>query len=265
MNAGRASRTLLDAYLVLFLFYLAAPLFVMMAAAFNAYPQPSVTRWEGFTLNWFVALFTDARLGTGVLHSFMVALGVIAIAIPCGLAGAVILARLEGRATSFLYALMVSPILTPGIILGLSTLIFWSPVGIGAGLTLATLAQASFITSYCMLMFLARLARYDMTLDEAALDLGATPAFAFRRITLPFLWPTVLAAGGIAFLQSFENYNTTVFAIGGDYTLPTEIGSRMRFGLSPAIAALGVIFVVATVAGAIAWVMLRRRERQAGG
>ncbi|HEX2526593.1 MAG TPA: ABC transporter permease [Geminicoccus sp.] len=261
MNAGRASRTLLDAYLVLFFLYLAAPLLVMMAAAFNAYPQPSVTRWQGFTLHWFAALFTDARLGTGVLHSFLVAAGVIAIAIPCGLAGAAILSRLEGKATNLLYAVMVSPILTPGLILGLSTLIFWSPVGIGAGLTLATLAQASFITSYCMLMFLARLARYDPTLDEAALDLGANPAFVFRRITLPFLWPTVLAAGGIAFLQSFENYNTTVFAIGGDYTLPAEIGSRMRFGLSPAIAALGVLFVVATVGGAVAWVVLRRRER----
>jgi spermidine/putrescine transport system permease protein len=265
MNAGRASRTLLDAYLVLFFIYLAAPLLVMMTAAFNAYPQPSVTRWQGFTLHWFWALFTDARLGTGVLHSFLVAAGVIAIAIPCGLAGAVILARLEGRATNLLYAVMVSPILTPGLILGLSTLIFWSPVGIGAGLTLATLAQASFITSYCMLMFLARLARYDMTLDEAALDLGATPAFVFRRVTLPFLRPTVLAAGGIAFLQSFENYNTTVFAIGGDFTLPTEIGSRMRFGLSPAIAALGVIFVGATIIGAVAWVLLRRRERAKAG
>ena len=263
MNAGRASRTLLDAYLVLFFVYLAAPLLVMMTAAFNSYPQPSVTHWQGFTLHWFAALFTDARLGTGLLHSVLVAIGVIVIAIPCGLAGALILARLEGRATTFLYALMVSPILTPGIILGLSTLIFWSPLGIGAGLTLATIAQASFITSYCMLMFLARLARYDTTLDEAALDLGAGPAFVFRRITLPFLMPTVMTASGIALLQSFENYNTTVFAIGGDYTLPTEIGSRMRFGLSPAIAALGVIFVLVTIAGATAWVLLRRRERSA--
>ena len=95
------------------------------------------------------------------------------------------------------------------------------------------MAQATFIASYAMLMFMARLQRQDVTLEEAAMDLGATHARAFRRITIPFLKPTILTASVIAFLQSFENYNTTIFAIGGSHTLVTEIGSRMRFGLSP--------------------------------
>jgi spermidine/putrescine transport system permease protein len=123
------------------------------------------------------------------------------------------------------------------------------------------MAQATFIASYSMLMFMARLQRQDRTLEEAALDLGASPWLLFRRVTLPFLMPTIVTAAVIGFLQSIENYNTTVFAIGGSWTLVTEIGSRFRFGLSPVINAIGVIFVALTIIGAVAWTMLRRREQ----
>jgi spermidine/putrescine transport system permease protein len=113
-----------------------------------------------------------------------------------------------------------------------------------------------------MLMFMARLQRQDVTLEEAAMDLGATHARAFRRITIPFLKPTILTASVIAFLQSFENYNTTIFSIGGSHTLVTEIGARMRFGLSPAINVIGIIFVVLTVVFAAIYVLFREREKK---
>jgi spermidine/putrescine transport system permease protein len=111
-----------------------------------------------------------------------------------------------------------------------------------------------------MLVFIARLERQDMSLEEAAMDLGASPVQVFRRITVPFLKPTILTAAVIAFLQSFENYNTTVFSIGGSHTLVTEIGSRMRFGLSPAVNVIGIIFVALTVVFACIFVVLRARD-----
>ena len=111
-----------------------------------------------------------------------------------------------------------------------------------------------------MLMFMARLQRQDRMLEEAALDLGASTFMVFRRITLPFLAPTIFTAAVIAFLQSIENYNTTVFAIGGNWTLVTEIGSRFRFGLSPVINVIGVIFVAITIVAASAYTLLRQRE-----
>jgi spermidine/putrescine transport system permease protein len=114
-----------------------------------------------------------------------------------------------------------------------------------------------------MLMFMARLQRQDATLEEAARDLGATPLQAFRRITLPFLRPTIATAAVIAFLQSFENYNTTMFAIGGQHTLVTEIGSRMRFGLSPVVNVIGILFIIATITCAVVWAILKERERGA--
>ena len=255
------SDAVLSGYLLLFFAYMFLPLMFMVAAAFNANPTPSVTDWQGFTLKWFQELPQDARFVQGLLHSLAIAGGVIVISIPLGLAGALILTRLQSRASTLLYTVLVSPILTPGIVLGATTMIFWRDAfGMEAGLFTAAIAQAAFIASYCMLMFMARLQRQDRALEEAALDLGASSVFVFRRITLPFLMPTVLTASLISFLQSIENYNTTFFAIGSSWTLVTEIGARMRFGLSPMINVIGVIFVVITVAAATAWVLAKRRS-----
>ena len=264
----------LNLYLGVFFLYLFVPLGIMVLAAFNANNTPSATDWQGFTLDWFTGRFDDggnlevrgllqdARFLQGLWHSLLIALGVIVISIPLGLSGALLLTRLESRANTLLYTLMVSPILMPGIVLGISTMIFWRDMfGVEAGLFTAMIAQSVFISSFCMLMFTARLQRQDRILEEAGLDLGASPFLVFRRITLPFLMPTIATAAVIAFLQSIENYNTTFFAIGGSWTLVTEIGARMRFGLSPVVNVIGVIFVVITIVAAIAYVMTMRRAQ----
>ncbi len=259
--SSKASQVVLNVYMGIFFLYMFLPLIIMVAAGFNDFEQPSVTVWRGFTLKWFGVLAHDSRMWVGLVNSFIIASGVIVISLPLGLAGALLVTRLESRFNGLIYALMVSPLLTPGIILGISTLIFWREIGVPGGIFTATVAQASFISSYAMLMFMARLQRQDITLEEAALDLGATHARAFRRITLPFLRPTILTAAAIAFLQSFENYNTTIFSIGGSHTLVTEIGARMRFGLSPAINVIGILFILVTVIFATAYVVLRERNR----
>jgi len=260
---GQWAGVVLNAYMVLFFVYLFAPLVVMTLAAFNAYDYPSVTQWRGWTLKWFGELARDERILQGLRNSVIVGIGVICVSIPLGLSGAFILTRLQSRWTGVLYGVLVSPILTPGIILGISTLIFWRNFEVPGGLFLAMMAQATFIASYSMLMFMARLQRQDRSLEEAALDLGASSVLVFRRITIPFLMPTIFTASVIAFLQSIENYNTTVFAIGGNWTLVTEIGSRFRFGLSPVINVIGVIFVVITIVAATVYVLLKERDRRA--
>jgi spermidine/putrescine transport system permease protein len=253
---------LLNAYLVFFFAWMFLPLVLMVLAAFNDNPTPSATDWQGFTLKWFEQLPGDERFVLGLGHSLLIAVGVIAVSIPLGLAGALVLSRLQSGFNTLLYTILVSPVLTPGIVLGATTMIFWRDVfGLQAGLLTTVMAQAAFIASYCMLMFMARLQRQDRVLEEAALDLGATPFFVFRRVTLPFLMPTVLTAIFISFLQSIENYNTTFFAIGGSWTLVTEIGSRMRFGLSPMINAIGVIFIAITITVAVAHVLVTRKRR----
>jgi len=261
MAFGQGSRIVLNIYMVIFFSYMFLPLILMVAAGFNDFDTPSVTVWRGFTLKWFGVLAQDTRMWSGLINSFIIAVAVIAVSLPLGLAGALLVARLDSRYNTLIYGVMVSPLLMPGIILGISTLIFWREAGVSGGLFTAAIAQASYISSYTMLMFMARLERQDITLEEAAQDLGASHIQVFKRITLPFLKPTILTASVIAFLQSFENYNTTIFSIGGSHTLVTEIGSRMRFGLTPAVNVIGIIFVAITIICAALYVVFREREK----
>jgi spermidine/putrescine transport system permease protein len=258
---GQGSRIVFNIYMVIFFAYMFLPLILMVAAGFNEFSTPSVTVWRGFTLKWFAVLAEDTRMWSGLVNSFIIAIAVILVSLPLGLAGAFVITRMDSRYNTLLYGIMVSPLLTPGIILGISTLIFWRETGVSGGLFTAAIAQATYISSYTMLMFMARLERQDITLEEAAMDLGASHTQVFRRITMPFLKPTILTASVIAFLQSFENYNTTIFSIGGSHTLVTEIGSRMRFGLTPAVNVIGIIFVVITIISAASYVIFREREK----
>lgn len=261
MTAAGFRRFLTGVYLVLFFGYLFVPLGIMGAAAFNSSRFPTVTPWTGFTLHWFPALFADQRLWQALGTSLIVAAGVIAVAVPLGLAGALLLDRLHSRARTFLYAVMVSPLLTPGVIVGISTLVFWRQwFDVSGGIVLTVVAQASFIAAYAMLLFLARLQRFDPSLEEAALDLGASHGQVFRRITLPYLMPSVLSSALLAFLQSFENYNTTLFVRGLETTLTIYIASKVRTGLTPAINALSLILIALTIVGAVVYEIMRRRE-----
>lgn len=270
MTANRVLGLFIGLYLVLFFAYLFLPLVFMVAAAFNDSRFPTMLPWQGFTLDWFwgfdsrgrpIGLFQDARMGQAIWNSILIGLGVIAISLPVGLAGALYLQTIRSRAKPLIYGIMVSPILTPGVILGISTLVFWrSSFGVGGGLLLAMIAQSTFIAAYCMLLFMARLERFDRTQEEAALDLGASQALVLRRILLPYLMPAILSAAFIAFLQSFENYNTTLFVIGTQDTLTLNIASRVRLGLTPAVNAIGVIMIALTILGAIVYEVLRRRE-----
>lgn len=184
MSARGLFRLLTALYLALFFAYLFLPLVFMVAAAFNASRFPTMLPWEGFTLQWFwgfdargrpTGLFRDARMAAALWNSILIGAGVILLSVPLGLAGAILLSSLRSRLEGLLYAVLVSPILTSGVILGISTLIFWQRTfGVGGGLFLAVIGQSTFIASCCMLLFVARLERFDRTLEEAALDLGTS-------------------------------------------------------------------------------------------
>ena len=248
-------------YLILFFAYMFLPLTFMVIAAFNTPGIPQAVPFEGFTLAWFGRLFSNEPLWSAVLNSIVIGVGVICLALSLGLAGALLLTRLHTQARTFIYGVLVSPLLTPGIILGISTLVFWNNMGVGGGLFLATLAQGTFISAYCMLLFMARLQRFDHDLEEAALDLGASHQQVFWKITVPFLKPTILTGAVIAFLQSFENFNTTVFAIGTDTTMTIQLASMARLSLTPEVNALAVIFIGLTIVIAVLYEAKRRTER----
>ncbi len=254
-------------YLASFFTFLLGPLVVLAITAFNVESYPTVLPFREFTWQWFAALAEDDAVLYGLQNSFRIGLFVVVLSVPLGLAGALVMQQVDGRVRGLYYLVVVSPVLTPGVIIGISTVIFWRDM---TGLTgtrflyngtlLTVLGQSSFIASYCMLVFLARLQRFDRALEEAALDLGASRPQVFRHVLLPYLRPAVLSASVLAFLSSFENYNTTTFAILADKTLTTVLAGRVRQGVSPSVSALAVIIVAVTLVGAVAAEALRRRQ-----
>jgi spermidine/putrescine transport system permease protein len=259
-------------YILLFFSYLFGPLLVMSFTAFNSSEFPSISPWNCFTDEWFEVLVKDNQLMGGLKSSLVVGFGVVLLAVPIGLAASLLITQLKSRARSVVYTIAISPILVPGVVLGISTLVFWERVDrvvLGAqdgffydGYFMTIIGQSTFIAAYSMLVFLARLQRFDPGLEEAALDLGATQTQVFRKILLPFLKPAIGSAAVLAFLASFENYNTTVFTIVSESTLTTVLASKVRYGINPSISSLAVIIIALTLIAAVAHEFLKRKEER---
>jgi spermidine/putrescine transport system permease protein len=254
-------------YMLIFFGYLFGPLIIMVITAFNNSEYPQIYPFNGFTLRWFDRLFADRDIMLGLKNAVIIGALVVCVSVPVGLAGAIIMTQVYDRARSFYYLVVVSPVLTPGVIIGISTVIFWRDMTnlTGArfmfdGFVMTVLGQSCFISAYCMLIFLSRLQRFDKSQEEAALDLGASYTQVFFHILLPFLRPAILSAAVLALLSSFENYNTTTFTILSDKTFTTVLAGRVRQGTTPTISAVAVIIIGVTLAGAIIYELLKRYE-----
>ena len=269
------------AYVAGFFTFLFLPLIVVAVFAFNDanYPAPP---WRGFTLDWFtggagrVGLFADPPLLRSVWTSALVALWVSALSVAAGTANAFLLERVRFRGKSLLGLAMLAPLVIPGVILGISILAFASRLAqfaddflgldldfLRPGLPLIVLGQFSYIVSIATLMIAARLKRFDSTLEEAALNLGASRAGVLGTITLPYLRPALVGAAAIAFLMSFENFNTTLMLVGSDPPLTIMMYGRMREGASPVLNAVSLFLMVASAA--LALVLLKRPDGRARG
>jgi spermidine/putrescine transport system permease protein len=247
-------------YMALFLAYLLIPLIIMGGAAFNDSKLPTVYPWKGYTDQWFIDLWNDSRIWIAFRNTILVALAVAAISVPIGTAAAILINSLGGRIRSALYGIMVAPILAPGAVIGISTLLFWNKFSVPAGLHLSVLGQVSYIAAFVMLLVLARLQSFDHSLEEAALDLGATHAQVMRRIMLPHLYPAIGAGAAIAFFQSIENFNITLFTRGNADTLTVYVFSKVRSGITPTINALALLLILFTL-GLAVWYELNRRRK----
>ena len=272
MSADSFRKTMFGVYLAIFMIYLFGPLLAMGITAFNTSNYPQVVPFEGFTLQWFVKLWNHKQMMEGLQNSIIIGIGVVVISVPVGLAASILMNQVYSRARGLFYLVTISPLLTPGIIIGISTVIFWKDMfGVTdftkatfyKGMVLAILGQCSFVSAYCMLLIMARLTRFDRAQEEAALDLGASYPQVFWHILLPYLRPAIFSAAVIAFLSSFENYNTTTFASLADKTLVTVLAGETRQGTTPALSALAVIIISLSLLGAVVYELLKRREEQA--
>lgn len=278
MKSDSLIRIALGAYLLIFFSYLLGPLLVMSLTAFNSASFPSVSPWACFTYEWFDVLLRDKHIRDGIYYSVIIGIGTVTLSVSMGLAASIVLTQVWPRLRSTYYTLIIAPILIPGVVLGISTLVFWDRVGafLGVsdetalyglfhnGLFLTILGQSTFIASYAMLVFVARLQRFDTGLTEAALDLGATHTQAFRKILLPFMRPAIASAAVLAFLASFENYNTTTFTIIDYKTLTTVLAQKVRLGINPSISSLAFIVIVLTVFAALVFEAAHHNRKRKG-
>ena len=256
---NKTRRVFYHLYMAAFLVYLLVPLVIMSGAAFNDSKLPSVYPWKGLTDRWFVDLFNDATMWTSFRNTIFVALAVVAVAVPIGTSAAILINSIAGRLRAFLYFFMVAPILAPGAVIGISTILFWNKLHVPVGLRLSVMGQVSYIAAFVMLLVLARLQSFDVNLEEAALDLGASHSQVLRRILLPHLYPAIGAGAAIAFFQSIENFNVTLFTRGTSNTLTVYVFSKVRSGITPSINALAFLLISATLIAALIYEMRRRR------
>lgn len=267
------------AYVTLFFIYLALPLSVVCVFAFNNSVFPSLP-WEGFTMAWFfgseapfIGVFHERSILRSIGTSAFVAVWVSGLSVAVGTCNAFLFVRHDFRGKAFLYVLMLLPLIIPGVILGISILVFSSSIantledatglwfdGLRPGLILVILGQFSFITTFATLVISARLQKFDLSLEEAALNLGATKWGAVRQITLPFLLPAIVGAGVVAVLMSFENFNTTLMLVGSDAPLTITMFDKLKHGSTPVLNAVSLLLIiVSTVLGLVSLLFQRSK------
>ncbi len=230
-------------YSALALVFLHAPLLILIAFSFNS---SRFTVWEGFSLRGYAEAWNNPQLAEGLVNSLMIAAGSAVISTVIGTAAAYGMWR--GKSPLLSGSLYLS-LVTPEIVTGVSLLALfqWAFrfLHLRLGLPTVIVAHVAFSIAYVVIVISARLRGYDRTLEEAAMDLGASEWRAFSRVTLPLLLPAVAAAALLALVVSFDDYVITSLVAGVDSeTLPMVIYAMARRGVSPVVNAVSAMIVV---------------------
>jgi spermidine/putrescine transport system permease protein len=251
--SGERNR-LLTAFAVLVYGFLFAPIVILIIFSFNDARRVFV--WRGFTTEWYGKLFSNEELLEALLVTFQVATVAVVVSTVIGAALGLGLARMRGRGRAPTEMLLLLPMVTPEIVMGLSLLLFFRQlIDSNGSFGQLSIAHITFCISYVAITVRARAAGMNPQLEEAARDLGDSALGALRHVTLPLIMPAVVAGALLAFALSFDDYVVTVFNSGiGTTTLPLYIYSAIKFGVSPEINAISTIIVAITsIALFLAW------------
>jgi spermidine/putrescine transport system permease protein len=264
MSGGFESRRapMLTAYAVLVYAFLYLPIIVLVVYSFNGsgvggFPPSS------WTFEWYQQLFADAALWDAVLNSLIVAAIAVAISLGLGLPAALALDRTQFPGKAGFRRLVLLPLILPGIITGLSLLMLFVAVGMKLSLVTITLGHGTALISVATTELFAGLQKLERAQEEASLDLGANHWKTFWRVTLPNLRVSLIAAGLLIFTLSLDEIAVSFFLIGRDNTLPLEIWSRLRRGITPEINAISTLILVFSIGTILIWYRLRTRSAHA--
>lgn len=253
---------LLTAYSILVFAFIYLPILVLVVYSFNrdgvgGFPP------SHFTLKWYRQLTSDSALWNSALNSLVVAVGAVVVSLTLGLLAALALDRADFPGKALFRRLVLLPLILPGIITGLSLLMFAVAAGLGRGLTAVFFGHGTALISVATTEIFAGLQKLDRRQEEASLDLGATAWRTFWHVTVPNLRLSLIAAGLLIFTLSVDEIAVTFFLIGSDNTLPLEIWGRLRRGITPEINAISTLILLVSIALITIWYRLRTRSEKA--
>jgi spermidine/putrescine transport system permease protein len=248
----------LAVYSALVFAFLYLPIAVLVLYSFN---QDGVGGFppKQFTLRWYGELLSDGSIWTSFLNSLFVALGAVALSLVLGLLAALALDRAEFPGKAVFRRLVLLPLVLPGIITGLSLLMFAVTMGLSRSLLLVFFGHGTALISVATTEIFAGLQKLPRAQEEASVDLGATPWQTFWHVTLPNLRLSLIAAGLLIFTLSMDEIAVTFFLIGSDNTLPLEIYARLRRGITPEINAISTLIFILSVILILVWYRIRVR------
>lgn len=241
-------------------FFLYAPIVVLVVFSFNSSRLNIV--WESFTLQWYQRLIDNTPLIRAAKNSLLIASASTLLSVVIGTAGAWLLHRYRFRFSQAIQTLVAIPMVMPEILLGISLLILFVTMNLNLGFATVVIGHVTFSFPFVLVAVQARLQGLDPSLEEAALDLGATPLKAFWLVIVPTLRPAIIAGGLMAFTLSLDELIVTFFVGSAEAkTLPIEVYGLARKGLNPMLNALSAIFILATVAFVIFSEYLKKLSR----
>ena len=240
----------LGAWTFVVFIFLYLPIVVLVAYSFNDSRLNIV--WEGFTTRWYEDLSRNRGLLRALQNSLVVATLSTVLSVVIGTTGAWLLHRHHFRGTRMIQALVSVPMIMPEIVIGISLLIFFTTVSMPLGFTTVVIAHTTFCFPFVLVAVQARLQGLDPALEEAAMDLGATPLRAFWTVIVPSLRPAILSGALMAFTLSMDELIVTFFTSSArSATLPLRVYGMAKIGLNPMLNALSAILIVATVASVL--------------
>lgn len=233
-------------YLAVILLLMYIPIVLVIIYSFNESKISSV--WDGFSLKWYEELFRDKSMFEALLNSIVLGLSSSLAAAVIGTLGAVGSYKVELKGKGVIEYLSTLPIMIPEIILGMVFMAFFSLIGLPFGMTTLIIAHTAFCIPYVFMLVKARLVGMDKSLEEAALDLGASKIRTFFDIVLPLITPAIASGMLLSFAMSFDDVIISVFVTGVDSnTLPLKIYSQLKTGVTPKINALCTLMFCATI------------------
>jgi spermidine/putrescine transport system permease protein len=237
----------LRGWTVLVFAFLYVPILVLVVFSFNSSRLNIV--WESFTFGWYAKLLQNGPLIKAAQNSLVIASATTLLSVLIGTVGAWLLFRYHYRFSRAIQTLVAIPMVMPEILMGISLLILFTTIGLRLGFLTVIIGHVTFSFPFVLVAVQARLQGLDPALEEAALDLGATPLQAFWLVIVPCLRPAIIAGALMAFTLSMDELIVTFFIRSASaVTLPIQVFGLARVGLNPMLNALSALFIVATVA-----------------